>query len=208
MSILRSFSDKFFARFRGRTSVQVENTLLKLHFCRTLPICSVESTSAILASIDTMFTNSCGDRHCPLRLGGSAQRLDRKDRSVVAQPSNLLSMCLYTAGPIVQPVLAIGSRCMTCCSHQPGGAIHDSVSAECKNPTRSLDGAPHMEPTTGFISACACDRTRQWSIADGQSWTPVRMTQPRRNKPAPHCWSTIKHWDIAFAMPISLACAA
>ncbi len=57
MSILRSFSDKFFARFRGRTSVQVENTLLKLHFCRT-PICSVESTSAILVSIDTMFTTA------------------------------------------------------------------------------------------------------------------------------------------------------
>jgi len=32
---LKRYSDAFFERFRGKVAVQVENMLLKIHFCRT-----------------------------------------------------------------------------------------------------------------------------------------------------------------------------
>lgn len=59
-SILKRYSDAFFERYRGKVAVQVENTLLKLHFCRTPAMRYVY--------------NSCGDRHCPQCMG--ARRAD------------------------------------------------------------------------------------------------------------------------------------
>ena len=73
ISILKRYSEAFFERYRGKVAVQVENTLMKLHFCRTPAMRGhVYKCDQCLAK--HYVYNSCGDRHCPQCMG--ARRAD------------------------------------------------------------------------------------------------------------------------------------
>lgn len=80
ISILRRYASAFVERYRGRLAVQVENTLLKLHFCRT-PALRGRVYECERCSAKHPVYNSCGDRHCPQCMGSRrADWIDKTER--------------------------------------------------------------------------------------------------------------------------------
>lgn len=182
MSILRGFSDRFFARFRGRTSVQVENTLLKIHFCRTPDM--LGRVYQCTCSHRHYTYNSCSDRHCPQCSG--ARRSDWIDTTEALLHSQVTYFqCVFTL-PDRLSSLVLGNRkpLYDLLFHAAWQAIHGSVTAECNIKPAALMVLHTWNQRLGHHPHVHAIVPGNGPSMDGQSWTPVRMTQPRHNKPA------------------------
>ncbi len=181
--MLRQFSDGFFARYGDRTSVQVENTLLKIHFCRTPDMLGRVYQCDTCQHRHYVY-NSCGDRHCPECAG--ARRADWIEKTEeLLHPDVTYFQCVFTL-PDRLSSLVLGNRrqLYALLFNAAWQAIDKSVSSECGIKPAALMVLHTWNQRLGHHPHVHAIVPGNGPSLDGQSWKRVRMTQPRHDKPS------------------------
>lgn len=100
-------SDAYMHRYGDRVALHVENTLLRMHFCKTTAL-GVHKYRCDPCNYEETTFNSCGDRHCPQCSG--AKRRDWLDRTIeLTRPPATYFQLVFTL-PDKLSSLILGNR--------------------------------------------------------------------------------------------------
>jgi hypothetical protein len=163
--------------------VQVENTLLKMHFCRTPDMLGRVYECGSCQHRHYVY-NSCSDRHCPQCMG--ARRADWIDKTEQLLHSQVTYFqCVFTL-PDRLSSLVLGNRreLYALLFDAAWQALNGQIASECGIQPAALMVLHTWNQRLGHHPHVHAIVPGNGPSLDGESWKPVRMTQPRHNKPS------------------------
>jgi len=181
--IIERFSEPFVARYLHRLSTHVENTLLRIGFCRTPPM-GGRIYQCPRCDARVPLYNSCADRHCPTCRG--ARRAAWVDKAAeLLHPAATYFQVVFTI-PDTLSSLVLGNRraLYQLLFHSAWQALRDSMRDEC-----GIEAAATMVLHTwnqrlehhAHVHALV---PGSGPALDGESWIPCRQTRATRSRPA------------------------